>query len=172
MPTEKMESISKRLKAIRLDYGLSQVDFAKRIGITNAYVSKIEKGKTIPSEALIRLICKEFKINELWLKNGESPVYLGGEVNRPWPGVDEANKKLGNIERHLLVIINLLRDKKPRRRSGKHISKITLLGLEKDVEKLISEGKTYREIADCIYKKTGKKVSKASIGRFFQAKKR
>lgn len=71
-----MEDISKRLKAVRLDYGLSQVDFAKRLGITNAYISKIEKGKTIPSEALIRLICKEFKINELWLKNGEAPVYL------------------------------------------------------------------------------------------------
>ena len=94
------------------------------------------------------------------------------EINRLLSGIDEAIKKLGNIERHLLAIINLFRDKKPRRRSGRHISKITLLGLEKDVEKLISEGKTYREIADCIYKKTGKKVSKASIGRFFQAKKR
>ncbi|HVJ50054.1 helix-turn-helix transcriptional regulator [Desulfitobacterium sp.] len=71
-----MENICSRLKILRSDTGLSQVDFAKRLGVTNAHISKIEKEKTIPSEALIRLISKEFGISELWLKIGEKPMYL------------------------------------------------------------------------------------------------
>lgn len=71
-----MNSIGERLKYIRKDYTLSQVQFAQKLGVTNAHISKIEKGGTIPSEALIRLICKEFRVNEFWLKDGELPIYI------------------------------------------------------------------------------------------------
>lgn len=71
-----MDNISTRLKFIRKDYALSQVDFAKKLGVTNAHISKIEKGGTTPSEALIKLICKIFGVNELWLKNGIEPIYI------------------------------------------------------------------------------------------------
>lgn len=70
-----METIADRLKQFRLGEKLSQKEIAKKLGVTNAHISKMEKGKTTPSEALIRLICREYGLNELWLKNGEYPVY-------------------------------------------------------------------------------------------------
>jgi len=71
-----MKNIGIRLKDIRLDYKLTQVDFSKRLGVTHAHISKIEKGKTVPSESLVRLICKEYGINILWLKNGQIPIHI------------------------------------------------------------------------------------------------
>lgn len=71
-----MEDISSRIKEIRAYYQLSQVDFAKNIGVTNAHISKIEKGGTVPSEALIKLICKEYQVNERWLKEGILPMLI------------------------------------------------------------------------------------------------
>lgn len=71
-----METIAKRLKKIRVDCGLNQIEFSKRIGVTNAHISRMEKGITIPSESLIKLICKEFGANEEWLKEGIEPAYI------------------------------------------------------------------------------------------------
>ncbi|MDL2327583.1 helix-turn-helix domain-containing protein [Ruminococcaceae bacterium OttesenSCG-928-A11] len=68
-----MQTISDRVKLTRLDWELNQVEFANRLGVTNAHISKIEKGKTTPSSALIKLICKEYKISERWLTTGEGP---------------------------------------------------------------------------------------------------
>lgn len=70
-----MDNINIRVKTIRKDWQLTQKDFANRLGITNAHVSAIEKGKTVPSQALAKLICKEFKISECWLLEGKEPMY-------------------------------------------------------------------------------------------------
>lgn len=71
-----MEDICKRVKKIRQENFMTQVEFAKSLGVTNAHISKIEKGGTVPSEALIKLISKEYRLNENWLKSGEEPEFL------------------------------------------------------------------------------------------------
>lgn len=71
-----METIANRLKEIRTSHGLNQIEFSQRIGVTNAHISRIEKGITVPSEALMKLICKEFGVNEEWLKLGTEPMYI------------------------------------------------------------------------------------------------
>ena len=38
------------------------------------YVSLIENGKKIPSDRLISDICREFNVNEDWLRNGTLPM--------------------------------------------------------------------------------------------------
>lgn len=65
-----------RVKSIRQKFGLNQEDFGKRIGIGKTSVSKLESGENNPSEQTIMLICREFEINEEWLRTGE-----GGEEN-------------------------------------------------------------------------------------------
>lgn len=69
-----MNPVCARIKEIRKDYGLSQVEFAARLGVTNSHISGIERGKTVPSEALLKLICKEYRITENWLKYGVEPM--------------------------------------------------------------------------------------------------
>lgn len=71
-----MEDINMRIKTLRVQLHLSQVEFAHRIGVTNAHISKIEKGGTTPSEALLKLISKEYHVNEMWLKEGIEPMFI------------------------------------------------------------------------------------------------
>ena len=63
-----MIGIGQRFRLIRDHHGLTQVAFASRLGVTSAHISKIEKEKTSPSEAFIKLVCKEYGVNEEWLK--------------------------------------------------------------------------------------------------------
>lgn len=65
-----MDGIGLRIKELRNNLKLSQIEFSKRIGVTNAHISAIEKGKTIPSSSLIKLISKEFNVSEEWLTYG------------------------------------------------------------------------------------------------------
>ena len=71
-----MESICVRIKELRKQLCMSQVEFAKNLGVTNAHISKIEKGGTVPSDALIKLISKEYGVNENWLKTGIEPIFV------------------------------------------------------------------------------------------------
>jgi transcriptional regulator with XRE-family HTH domain len=71
-----MESICIRIKELRKQLCMSQVEFAKNLGVTNAHISKIEKGGTVPSDALIKLISKEYGVNENWLQTGEKPIFI------------------------------------------------------------------------------------------------
>lgn len=63
-------SIADRFKFIRLHYKLSQIDFASRIGFTQANVSKNEKGQQEVSEPYIKAVMREFNVNETWLRTG------------------------------------------------------------------------------------------------------
>lgn len=50
-------------RGIRFKHGLTQVEVAKRLGIDQSDVSKIEKGKRPVGKALAKKIEKEFKID-------------------------------------------------------------------------------------------------------------
>lgn len=68
--------MNNRIKELRLDLGLSQEAFGKQIKIGRSSVSKLESGENNPSDQTISLICKEFNVNEEWLRTGE-----GGNEN-------------------------------------------------------------------------------------------
>lgn len=67
--------MNNRIKKVRKYFGLSQDSFAKKIGITRSSVSLLESGKNNPSEQTIKLICKEYGINEIWLRTGEGKMH-------------------------------------------------------------------------------------------------
>lgn len=64
-----------RVKEIRKLLGLSQEEFAKRLGITAAGISRIESGKRNLTEQMLVHICKEFNINESWLRFGHGECF-------------------------------------------------------------------------------------------------
>ena len=66
--------MNERIKQIRKEFGLSQAEFGKRLGISDAAVSKIESGKNTPAETTIKLICREFQIEYQWLMHGTGPM--------------------------------------------------------------------------------------------------
>ena len=68
--------MNERIKALRKRLGLTQQAFADRLKIARGNIGAYEVGKNAPSDAVISLICKEFNVNEIWLRTGE-----GGEDN-------------------------------------------------------------------------------------------
>lgn len=68
--------MNERFKKVRKTLGLTQSEFGKSLGISNTAISKIEKGENNVSESNIISICREFGVNEEWLRTG-----AGGEEN-------------------------------------------------------------------------------------------
>lgn len=66
--------MNNRIAELRKGRGLTQDKFAEEMGISKNYVSLIENGKKIPSDRLISDICREFMVNEEWLRNGTMPM--------------------------------------------------------------------------------------------------
>lgn len=62
-----MSDIGKRIEQVRKTLELSMGKFGDRIGVTASSINKIEKGNNQPSEQTIKLICKEFNVDYLWL---------------------------------------------------------------------------------------------------------
>lgn len=65
-----------RIKKIRKELDLTQQEFADRIGIARGNVGAYEVGKNAPSDAVISLICREFSVNEEWLRTGQGEMFV------------------------------------------------------------------------------------------------
>ena len=68
-------SINERIKDVRKSANLSQTDFAEHLGTTRGVITNLEGGKTTPNEPFIKLICREFNIDEHWLRTGEGDMF-------------------------------------------------------------------------------------------------
>ena len=62
-------NIAERVKQIRKEAGLTQQQFADRLGLKQNSIAQIEGGRNT-SDQTIRTICKEFAVNEAWLRDG------------------------------------------------------------------------------------------------------
>ena len=63
-----------RIKQIRTEAGLTQSQFAEKIGLSRNYVAMIEIGQRDPSDRTISDICRIFDIQEDWLRHGLEPM--------------------------------------------------------------------------------------------------
>ena len=54
---------------------LTKTDFAKRLGISQPYLSQICAGQKTPSDRTITDICREFGCDEVWLRTGEGEPF-------------------------------------------------------------------------------------------------
>lgn len=64
-----------RIREVREHFGLSMEKFGSRIGIGKASISLLESGKNNPSVQTITLICREFGVNEQWLRTGNGEMF-------------------------------------------------------------------------------------------------
>ena len=66
----------KRISIIRKYYDLTQEAFAARINLSRNYVWMMENGDRAPSDRTISDICREFDVNETWLRTGEGEMFI------------------------------------------------------------------------------------------------
>lgn len=66
-----MDTIGERIRWLRKERaGLTLEIFSARIGISNQSLSAIETGKNNPSNQTLMLICQNFGVSEVWLREG------------------------------------------------------------------------------------------------------
>ena len=63
-------TLGERIKEVRTNKGLTQEQFSGKIGLSRNYVARIEIGERLPSDRTIKDICREFGVDELWLRTG------------------------------------------------------------------------------------------------------
>ena len=67
--------MKERIKELRKAVGLNQTEFGKRVGVSLSAVQKWESGENIVSDSVILLLCREFGVNETWLRTGYGDMY-------------------------------------------------------------------------------------------------
>ena len=74
--------MNERIKQIRKNSDCKTLEkFGKRLGISSAAVSLIESGKNVPSTQTVKSICREFNVNEHWLRTGEGEMFVQKNEN-------------------------------------------------------------------------------------------
>lgn len=63
-------TMNTRIKLLRKKLGLTQEEFAQKLGVKRNTVATYEMGRSKPVDAVISLICKTFYVNKDWLING------------------------------------------------------------------------------------------------------
>lgn len=67
--------MDERIKELRKALDLNQTEFGNRIGIKQGTVTGYETGNRMPTDAVLLSICREFDVNETWLRTGEGEMF-------------------------------------------------------------------------------------------------
>lgn len=70
-----MSELKDRIKMVRTCLHLTQAEFGAIIGVKGNTIGNYETDLRKPSEAVIFSICREFAVNETWLRTGEGKMF-------------------------------------------------------------------------------------------------
>lgn len=72
-------NIGERIEILRKDLSMSRRVFGERLGVSESVIVNIEYDRLKrpeQKESLYKLICKEFNVNEEWLRTGEGEMFV------------------------------------------------------------------------------------------------
>lgn len=67
--------MNERIKNLRKTLGFTQQEFAERIGVKRNTIAQYEIGRNESIDSVVNLICKEYNVNEDWLRNGAGEMF-------------------------------------------------------------------------------------------------
>lgn len=67
-----------RFKELRKELNVTQQKFADKLKISRNFVAQIEMGSKVPSDRTIDDVCREFNVNEEWLRTGNGDMFVPG----------------------------------------------------------------------------------------------
>lgn len=67
--------MNERIRALIKALKIKQAEFAQRLGVSRPFVSELCSGAKNPSDRTISDICREFGVNEHWLRTGEGEMF-------------------------------------------------------------------------------------------------
>lgn len=68
--------MNERLRKLRRALDLTQQGFGDKIGMKQNTIATYEMGRATPSDPAIRSICREFNVNEDWLRYGTGDMFV------------------------------------------------------------------------------------------------
>lgn len=104
--------MNERIKELRKRLNLTQQQFADRLGIKRNTIANYEIGRNAPVDTVLSLICREFNVNEEWLRTGSGEMFApdaGGEL--------EALAKKYNYSGAVQVLVEKLINLSPERQA-------------------------------------------------------
>ncbi|MFA9464085.1 MAG: helix-turn-helix domain-containing protein [Velocimicrobium sp.] len=67
--------MNERIKELRKIVGMTQEIFAKQLGLARNSIASYESGSRTPMDSIILSICREFKVNEEWIRYGTGDMF-------------------------------------------------------------------------------------------------
>lgn len=96
--------VYERIRELRKNHlRMTQTDFGDRLGVSRSVIKNIELNALARPDqklSLIKLICKEFSVNEDWLLNGTEPMFVEPDTF----SLDEFVKQRGATDLELQII--------------------------------------------------------------------
>lgn len=86
--------MNERIKKLRRNLDLTQQEFADRLSIKRGAIANYEIGRNEPTDAVISLICREFNVNEEWLRSGTGEMFV--ELDKEDMLMEWAGRVLGS----------------------------------------------------------------------------
>ena len=68
--------MNERLKQLRNHFGLNQSELGVRMKLSRSHISSLENGAREITDRIIYDICREFNVNETWLREGTGPMFI------------------------------------------------------------------------------------------------
>lgn len=73
---EANEQLNERIKELRKALGLTLDKFGEQVGVKRSAIGNIENGVRGVTEQMFKSICREFNVNESWLRTGEGEMFV------------------------------------------------------------------------------------------------
>lgn len=67
--------MNERIKELRDALGITLEEFGSRLGVTRTAISRLERGNRGVTDQMAISICREFGVNEQWLRTGEGEMF-------------------------------------------------------------------------------------------------
>ena len=71
---------AERVRLLRKELSLTQSDFGKRVDVGKTAISKIEKNENSLTDRMFNSICREFNVNEEWLRYGKGEMFSSPQI--------------------------------------------------------------------------------------------
>ena len=68
--------MKERIKELRKSLGITQQDFADKLGLKRNTIATYEIGKAVPSDRVVSDLCNKYNVNEEWLRTGEGEMFV------------------------------------------------------------------------------------------------
>ncbi len=92
--------MNERLKYLRKHLGLNQMEMGVKMKLSQTHISSLENGAREVTDRILYDICREFSVNEQWLRTGEGEIFNQAESF----SLDEYAKKSNLTELEIAIM--------------------------------------------------------------------